>query len=161
MKTIHTRGFPFSTEVPNPRCKLILINQLDKIVIDTIQGDYLVCSETASWKAGTYKFQLQDDTGILSEGSFEVLQNFALASEDEVTSRWEKVLQAIDAVIEGRASQAEKDVSVGDKRIGYMDFEQLLKMREFVKTRIAEEKAQAKGKTKADFGKIKYFWRSI
>ena len=84
-----------------------------------------------------------NDEGIEDEGEIQILQNFALMDEDEaVKSHWEVVLEAIENTLAGKATQAQTNISVGDKSIGYMSVSELLELRDFAREKIAEEKGK-------------------
>ena len=156
-----TRGYKFKYKVPSEFCKLVLINDFDKYVVDIYEDGYLVCNDTTEWKPGRYNFQLLGEEGVLEQGILIVLQNFSLADISSYKSKWQTILDAIDASLAGRATQTQKDISVGDKRIGYCDIDELLKLRDFVLGKIAEEKEE-EGEdmfNKNDQHVIKFVWR--
>lgn len=164
-----TQGFVFKRLVQTTTTKMILLNDTEKHVIDTVvqEGDslYLIATaeETALWSVGKYSYQIQDTEGIIESGDAYVLVNFALDSAtDSYKSRWQIVLEAVDATLAGRATSAQQSVTIGDKSIQSMSVEQLLKLRDFIKARLAEE-AAAKGEeyiNPNDEHRIKYFWRA-
>lgn len=162
MITNFVRGFNFRYKVLNANCKLILKNSSLKYVIDNIveQNDTFYLFEdaevTKSYIAGTYKYQLQDDSGILEEGDMQILQNLALMDdEEEVKSENELILEAIEAQIAGKATSAQSSMSVGDKSISYYNINDLLKLRDYFKQKVDAEK----GKSAKNGVKIKYVWR--
>jgi hypothetical protein len=102
---------------------------------------YLVADAeiTKKYRPNNYKFQIIDDVGIVSEGEAIVKQNFLYADENEsVKTHNETILEAIEAQIGGIATQAQSSISVGDKSISYMTFDELIKAREFFKKKVAE-----------------------
>ena len=95
---------------------------------------------TKNWSVGKFKYQILNDEGIEDEGEIQILKNFALMDEDEsVKSHWEVVLDAVEATLAGKATQAQTNISVGDKSIGYMSVSELLELSEFAKEKISEE----------------------
>ena len=95
---------------------------------------------TKNWSVGKFKYQILNDEGIEDSGDIEILPNFALMDEDEsVRGHWEVVLDAVEATLAGKATQAQTNISVGDKSIGYMSVSELLELREFAKEKIGEE----------------------
>lgn len=76
-------------------------------------------------------------------------------AEDTIKSHWETVLDAVEATLAGKASQAQTNISVGDKSIGYMSVTELLELREFAKEKIAEESGKF---VSGNSGKILHKW---
>lgn len=157
-----TRGFIFQHEVPNAKCVLVLKSDTQKIILSDIQNKdgkiYLVADVeiTKKYRPNNYKFQIIDDAGIVSEGEAIVRQNFLYADENQsVKTHNEIILQAIEAQIGGIATQAQSSISVGDKSISYMTFDELIKAREFFKKKVAEQKKKHIAGNEA---KIKYVW---
>lgn len=163
-----TQGFVFRRLVQTPTTKIILLNGAEKHIIDTVvpEGDslYLTASaeETATWTVGKYQYQLQDTEGVIESGDAFVLVNFALDSaETSYKSRWEIVLEAVDATLAGKATSAQQSVTIGDKSITSMNVTELLKLRDFIKARLAEE-AKEKGEdylNPNDEKRITFIWR--
>ena len=141
-----TRGFLFRYRVKTPNSKLIIKGDNLKYTCENIvssdDGYYLTepADVTKNWSVGKFKYQILNDEGVEEEGEIEILQNFSLMDEDEsVKSHWEVVLDAIEATLAGKATQAQTNISVGDKSIGYMSVSELLELREFAKEKIGEE----------------------
>ncbi len=157
------QGFAFSYSVKSPDCVLYIIGNGTKIVVDTIEkvADlyFLKASAdvTKDWAVGDYKYQLLDDKGIVEEGEFIVLRNFALSDDEtEVKSRNELILEAIEAQLAGRATSAQSSMSVGDKSISYMTIDELLKLRDYFKEKVDKEKGKYSAGNAA---RIKYVWK--
>lgn len=157
-----TRGFAFQLEVPSENCILVLKSDTQKISIsETVSKEgkiYLVADAetTKKYRPNNYKFQIIDDVGIVLEGEAIVKQNFLYADENEsVKTHNEVILQAIEAQIGGIATQAQSSISVGDKSISYMSFDELIKAREFFKKKVAKQKKKHVAGNEA---KIKYVW---
>ena len=141
-----TRGFLFRYRVKTHHSKLIIkgcnVKYTCENVVEKDNGFYIEESAdvTKNWDVGVFKYQILNDEGIEDEGEIQILQNFALMDEDEsVRSHWEVVLEAIENTLAGKATQAQTNISVGDKSIGYMSVSELLELREFAKEKIAEE----------------------
>lgn len=159
----HTRGFPFRFTCKHGETTLVIINSFEKYTITEKDGDALVCEDTSAWRPGKYSFQAQNSDGVTEQGSFIVLQNLALADSLSYLSHWQTVLNAIDAVIEGRATQAQKQVRVGDKSLEYLSIDELLKLRDWVLQKVGEEKEE-EGEAIAspdDQQSVKIQWRSM
>ena len=144
-----TRGFLFRWKVKTPSSKIIIKGDFVKYTCENIvqkdDGFYIEepSEVTKKWDVGTFKYQILNDEGIEDSGDIEILPNFALMDEGEsVRSHWEVVLEAIENTLAGKATQAQTNISVGDKTIGYMSVSELLELREFAKEKIAEEKGK-------------------
>ena len=157
-----TKGFVFRWKVKTPTSKIIIkgdnVKYMCENVISSDDGFYIeeTSEVTKNWQVGKFKYQILNDECIEDENDIEILPNFALMDEDEsVRGHWEVVLEAIENTLAGKATQAQTNISVGDKTIGYMSVSELLELREFAKEKIAEEK----GKFVSGKGaKILYKW---
>ena len=141
-----TRGFLFRYRVKTPTSKIIIkgdnVKYMCENVISSDNSFYIEepADVTKNWQVGVFKYQILNDEGIESSGDIEILPNFALMDEDEsVRGHWEVVLEAIENTLAGKATQAQTNISVGDKTIGYMSVSELLELREFAKEKIGEE----------------------
>lgn len=157
------QGFTFSYHVDSSDCVLYIIGNGTKIVVDTIEKVanlyFLKASAdvTKDWPVGDYKYQLLDTNGIVEEGEFIVLRNFAFSDDEtEVKSRNELILEAIEAQLAGRATSAQSSMSVGDKSISYMSIDELLKLRSYFKEKVDKEQGKYSAGNAA---RIKYVWK--
>ena len=151
-------GFDFRSPSPSQDAVLVLRNDTEKITIPTIDGYlYAAAAETAEWKPGEYQYQILDATGLKSYGNIELMPNFASAAAGvTVKSHAQEMVDAIEAVIEGRATQAQKHVTVGDKSLEYMDFDQLMKYLDYFKQKVAKEEGAS---SPNDQKVIRFAWR--
>ena len=142
---------------------MIFVNALGKYEVAEKDGDALVCNDTNDWIAGAYTYQLQTANGVCEQGQFIVLQNFALADSTDYLSKWRAILEAVDAVIAGRATAAQQEVRVGDKTLRYLSISELLQYREFVLGKVAEEEeAQGENTPNPSDGEIFTIrWRDL
>ena len=156
------QGFEYKQPVKNEGSKLVIKGDGIKYVLENtevIDGiTYIIASanETVLWQPGKYKYQILSAEGIDDSGEFEIIHNYLYADEyDTVKSQNEILLEAVEAQIAGKASSAQSSISVGDKSIGYCSIEELFKLRDYFKQKVAEES----GKRSSDnSGKIKYKW---
>lgn len=157
-----TKGFLFRYRVKTNSSKLIIKGDYVKYTCENIvssdDGYYIAepAEVTKGWDVGVFKYQILNDDGIEDSGEIEILPNFALMDEGEsVRSHWEVVLEAVENTLAGKATQAQTNISVGDKSIGYMSVTELLELREFAKEKISEEKGKF---TSGRGGKILHKW---
>ena len=86
--------------------------------------------------------------------------NFLISADP--LSYWRKALKAVEDRIAGKTLDPANDVTVGDKRISYYRLDELLRLRDFILQKMAEEDSEdgEKASSKADQKKILYTWRS-
>lgn len=89
---------------------------------------------------GKYSYQLLSDEGISEEGTIKVKANLLYSTD--IDSYWRKALKAVEDRIAGKAIDPAQDISVGDKRISYLKIDELLKLRDFILGKIAEEEEE-------------------
>lgn len=108
---------------------------------------------TAEWGAGTYSYRATVSDGAdrhtVEEGTIEVLPNFATATTGlDDRSFAKKALDAIEAVLLGRASQAQLEYSIAGRTLKFIPHTELLDMRKrFREEYIAEERRKRRRKT--------------
>lgn len=115
-----TIGFNFRVTSPSPNAVLILRSNMAKITVETNEDGFFYADKdvTKDWGVGSYLYQIQDDEGVIESGSIDLLPNYALSEAGvSVKSHAQQMVDAIEAVIEGRASQSTKNVTVGDKSL--------------------------------------------
>lgn len=100
-------------------------------------------TQTANYAMGDYTYQI---TETFSDGSVEIsymgkarfMPNLATALDAyDPRSQDEIILEAINAVMTGTASQTQKRVTVGDKTLEYTPFKELAEKREYYENRVA------------------------
>lgn len=156
------QGLKFSypyTGTNTSSAKMILKSDTAKITLTTLEIvdglTYFVETDTDEWASGIYKFQIMD-TKLIEEGELEVLVNYSLLEASaSVQTTNENCLEAIEAVLAGRASATQASMSVGDKSIQYLTVDELLKLRDYFVDLIAAERGK---RTSGDGGKIQYQW---
>lgn len=141
------QGFRFKRIVKTPQSKIIVKGDEYKLVLDNVEtqdGSFYITERadaTALWTAGKYKYQILNEEGLEEEGDFEILRNYYLADDVEsVKTENEKLLDAIEAQLAGKATAAQQSMSVGDKSISYCSIDELLKLKEYFKRKVDEEK---------------------
>lgn len=155
-----TIGFNFRVTSPSPDAVLILRSDTAKIIVETVDGYFSADKEvTKNWGIGGYLYQIQTEAGVIESGSIELLPNYALSEVGvSVKSHAQQMVDAIEAVIEGRASQSTKNVTVGDKSLGYMSLDELLQYLNYFKGKVAQEEGKS---SVNDEKKIKFQWRGF
>lgn len=121
-------------------------------------NEYIVeTSSTTSYTAGEYNWvsyitRSSDSARIkLSEGFTEIQQNYATTTSS-VRSHAKKVLDAIEAVIENRATMDQSSMSIAGRSLSRLTIDELMTFRNQYKTEYLKEVKQARIKNKKDSG---------
>lgn len=114
-----------------------------------------VCEiDTTDFSAGFYLLQFFRGDDVIEQSTLNVKENLKYVDESyQVKSQAQIVLEAIEAYLAGRASSQQKEVSVGDKRISYSSFDQLIKWRDFYQKQVRKETGKSPN---LRFEKIRY-----
>lgn len=116
----------------------------------------VAAATTAAWTVGEYHWQARVEKSgekyVIGEGVVEVLPDFAAASSGyDARTHEEKVLEALKAVQEGRASKSQKDMSIssggGGVSIGYLTPAELGKEIRRYEALVARQREGQAGKT--------------
>lgn len=116
----------------------VLINSTHKISITAAASgaDHLVtlaAAVTAAYNAGTYDWQAYvtktTERYKVDSGIIVVKPNFATATTYDARSHAKKVLDAIEAVIEGRATVDQEEYTIGNRSLRRTPLEDLMKFR--------------------------------
>lgn len=105
---------------------------------------------TAGWQPGTYWWQLRAidsfETVLLEDGQLRVREDLA-AGEGAFDGRShaEKVLEAVEAVIEGRASIDQQSYSINNRSLTRTPLADLLKLRAVYRAQVQAAKAGKNG----------------
>lgn len=113
---------------------------------------------TAEWEAGTYSYRATVSDGTdrhtVEEGTIEVLPNFATATTGyDDRSFAKKALDAIEAVLLGRASQAQLEYSIAGRQLKFIPPADLMDLRDRY---WAEYRAEEAAKTEKRTGKSRF-----
>jgi hypothetical protein len=133
------------------------------VTIDKTSGDYeitVTSTATANWTAGNYEFAVYlvktGERHIIQSGKVEIKANVSgLSAAYDPRSTVKKTLDAIEAVLEGRASQDIMTYSIAGRQIAKIPIPDLLKLRDYYKREYAsEQKAEALANGIGTGGKI-------
>ena len=109
---------------------------------------------TASWSPGRYQYQLRaiepDDGAVieLEAGKVSVLADVSLLADGhDARSHAERVLDAIEATIEGRATSDQESYAIAGRSLSRTPLGELVRLRSQYRAEVAREKAAAKGRT--------------
>lgn len=111
-------------------------------------SDGAVTLNTTGFTPGRYHSQWLGELGVISSGTFEVRLSLATGtSAVDPRSTAEITLEAIDAMLAGRATAQQKKIQVGDKSIEYSSLGELLSWREHFARLVAKENGHNVPKT--------------
>jgi hypothetical protein len=109
-------------------------------------ADHLVtvaATTAATWVAGTYTWRAQvskaGEVYTVGTGSLTVRPSFATATDGRSHAR--RTLEAIEAVIEGRATSEVSYYMIGGRQLRYIEPAQLLALRDRYRAEVAREDA--------------------
>ena len=130
-----------------------LINSDSKITItaDADDDDYSVAvvpATTAAYTAGVYAYQATvtdgTDTYLVASGSIEITPSFSAATILDTRSHVKKVLDALEATIEGKATGDQQLIMVGGRQIMSWSPTEMMKFRDHYRAEYtAEQMADA------------------
>lgn len=107
--------------------------------------------DTSEWPPGHYWFALRmsrgDEVIEIEAGTLRVLPDLAAADADfDGRSHAERTLEAIEAVIEGRASKDQDSYRINNRELRRTSISQLLRLRDVYRAEVAREKAKRRGR---------------
>lgn len=105
----------------------------------------VAASTTATRRAGTYtwvaKVSAAGEVYTIDSGTLEVLPDIATVNTYDGRSHAKKVLEAIEAVLEGRASTDQQEFTVAGTTLRRTPVEDLLRLRGLYRREVANEQA--------------------
>ena len=108
--------------------------------------DHLVtvaATTTAAWVAGSYSWRAQatkaGEVYTVGSGTLTVKPSFEAATDGRSHAR--KTLDAIESVIEGRATSEVSDYTIGGRQLRYIEVPQLLALRDRYRAEVLREDA--------------------
>ena len=100
-------------------------------------------STTTAWTAGTYTWRAQvskaGEVYTISTGTLSIRPNFATATDGRSHAR--KVLDGIEAVIEGRATSEVGEYQIAGRSLKYIPIPELLALRDKYRAEVLREDA--------------------
>jgi hypothetical protein len=150
------------SEYPAPDWALSLILRgpapIDLIAEGLVENHTFLAAAavTAAWVPGSYWWQLRASDGtdvvLLAEGQTKMLADIsAVAGQFDGRAHAQRVLDAIEAVIEGRASIDQESYSINNRSLSRTPVSDLLKLRDRYR---AEVKSAAAAKAGRSLGRI-------
>lgn len=108
-------------------------------------------TDTENWKAGEYWYAIRVTDGLdvheVDSGAFTVAPDLAAADVDyDGRTHAQRTLEAIEAVIEGRASKDQDSYRINNRELRRTSISQLLKLRDVYRQEVRRQRAAQKGR---------------
>ena len=95
---------------------------------------------TSDWTTGDYVIQFFKDDEVIDQDILTVKQNLKYTDANyDPRSEAQKILEAINAVLAGRATQDQYHVKVGEKEISYCTFNELMNFKNYYQKLVARQ----------------------
>ncbi len=131
-------------------------------IVSTADGNahtvILTASTTAGYTAGTYKWQSyvenisdSDEKVFIAQGTIEIVNTFLSGNTDQ-RSHARKTLEAIEAVIENRATQDHLSYSIAGRSISLMTLKELIEAESIYAYKVKQEELQERINEGKDVG---------
>ena len=108
--------------------------------------------------AGPKQYQLFEGNILKESGTLEVVASLKVDPQQDLRGRYAIIVEAIEKQIAGIATKAQRHVQVGDKTIDKYNADDLLKLLDYFKGKLAEEESGSNINPETDEIKIKYRW---
>ena len=103
--------------------------------------DNVFTIDTTGFAIGDYYLQYMLDDAVVATDRITLHQNLLTASEDyDPRSEAEKILDAIEAMLAGRATTQQRQISIDGQSIQYSSFSELIEWKNYFVRKVAEEK---------------------
>lgn len=97
--------------------------------------------DATGFTPGVYYLQFMLDGEVIETDRITVEQNLATAAEDfDPRSENEKILEAIEAMLAGRATTQQRSISIDGQAIQYSSFSELLEWKNYYTKKVAMER---------------------
>ena len=121
----------------------VAIKGKDSAVMIYQLTDGTVTINTDDFSAGNYWIQFFKADEVIAEDQLQVKQNLKFVTSGyNPQSDAEKILEAINAVLAGRATSGQYHVKVGEKELSYCSFDELMKWRNYYRKEVAKEQGK-------------------
>jgi hypothetical protein len=145
------------TACPPPEWSLTLLlrgpeqRDLSSMPDGTLHAFSATATDTSAWAAGAYWYSLRATDGTevheIETGTLTVAPDLAAVSvEYDGRTHAERVLEAIEAVIEGRASKDQDSYRINNRELRRTPVSQLLKLRDVYRQEVRRARAVKRGR---------------
>lgn len=122
----------------------------DKWLTFTINKDNYI-------EAGIAQYQLFEGNQLKEYGSCQIIPSLQVNIDQDLRSKYAIIVEAIEASLAGVATKAQKEISIGDKKVAYYSASELLSLLTYFKGKLKEEEGGYD--TINNQMRIKYQWR--
>lgn len=155
-----------SAEYPSTDAWTLCLALRGKMPVDitasgNVDGTYTVSAlytSTRQYPPGNYLYVLYvanpTEQYTIETGRVDVVARADLSRSTDVRTHARKVLDAVEATLEGRATSDQLSYTIGTRSLQRTPLEELLKLRDFYKEEVAREEAKLTGKSTKN--KVKY-----
>ena len=120
---------------------------------------YFTINQDNFIEGGIAQYQLFEDNNLKEYGSCQIIPSLLVNEQQELRGKYQVIVEAIEKQLAGVATTAQRHVQVGDKSIDKYTANDLLKLLDYFKGKLAEEEAENNINPKTDQMTIKYVWR--
>lgn len=162
-----TQGVDEKIRVYTSGAILILKNTANILTFNTVEkvdDEYWLqfkIDENNYIEGGIAQYQLFEDNVLKEYGSCQIIPNLLVNPQQDLRNKYAIIVEAIEKQLAGMATKAQRRVQVGDKTIDKYTADDLLRLLDYFKGKLAEEEAGTDVNTKTDELTIKYYWRGF
>lgn len=118
------------------------------VTASALGADHLVnvsAATTGGWATGTYDWraQVSKDGEVFTVGSGRLTVQASFSTATDGRSRARRMLEAVEAVLEGRASSAVAEYQIAGRQLRHIPIPDLLTLRDRLRMDVAREEAAA------------------
>lgn len=161
-----TQGVDEQIRVYAPSAILILKNPTTILTFDNVtsgatEDEYWLnfkIDENNFIEGGIAQYQLFEDNRLKEYGSCQIVPSLLVNPNQDLRGRYAIIVQAIQKQLAGIATKAQRRVQVGDKTIDKYTPDDLMKLLDYFRGKLAEQEAGSNINPETDQMKIKYVW---
>ena len=141
-----TQGIRFPIKVESGNSILFIKNQTSLLSFNNVTEDQnhdlwlnVLIDNDNFIEGGLYSYQLFENNILKEQGMLKVNASLLVDENQDLRSRYQIIVDAIEKMLAGTASRAQRIVKVGDKEIQYMSASQLLSLLDYFKGKLKEQ----------------------
>lgn len=142
-----TQGVDEKIRVYNDTAVLYLKNPTTVLTFSKVDTDESTGQKWLTFKidqdnfieAGIAQYQLFEGNTLKEYGSCQIIPSLQVNVDQDLRSKYAIIIDAIEKTLAGVASKAQKDISIGDKKVAYYSAAELLSLLDYFKGKLKEE----------------------
>lgn len=141
-----TQGIRFPIRVYSGNSILIIKNQASILSFNNVTEDQnhdlwlnVMIDKDNFIEGGLYSYQLFENNILKEQGVLKVNASLLVDDTQDLRSKYQIILEAIEKMLAGTASRAQRIVKVADKEIQYMSAKQLMALEEYFRGKLKEQ----------------------